>query len=332
MSWFSSLFSARTQLPDEPATLGVAASADGRRGALLRADGQLHVWDLESGERLLQAPASGPGLALSPTGRFVATGDGVLRDVDQREVLDVPLLHGLPWFVGEELLRVGRGRLWLGRPGEAPRVRLESTGLDPSADTRLVPGPRWWALVDPHLGEGVRLFDPVAGALAQASPGRGPAWSAAWVGERLHVLQEGGIYTWAQDDAPSSAKRPHGLQTLAVAAEGDALHSVGIDAQGRYEWRGPGGEQASLPGKPPSRPHLRVRDGAVAAETWSGFWFRGQGEPVTLTLPRPRVGPRPASLPAGLCWVSDQRALIGLWPPAVYRLRDATCERILQTG
>lgn len=311
MSLADWLFGILDRNPEPPLPLQIATA--GGRVAAMRANGELWVWDLR-GAFQQRFAAAGSGVALSPDGELVVGGDGVVHGPAQS--YPAPM-DGACAFVGGELLRVGWDRLGLGPPSGPPRLTLPHKQGAPSPALRVLPGARSVAIVDPAWEQAL-ILEPTGGALYGYAGGLGAVQGATWLGGRLAILQEGTVFL----EGDAKPLRPHALQTLAVAARGDDLVSVGLDAQDRYELRD--GGTTPLPGPAPERPWLAVAGEGVAVQTRAGVAAIFGGRLGLLELP-----PRRRRAPPFVAWpilVDPARLLVPLWPPAIYRLADMRCE------
>lgn len=304
------LFSGVDRNPEPPLPLRLAVA--GGRVAAMRANGELWLWSRDSGERLSTLISAGGAVALSPDGQAVVGGDGVLHRAEHSAPA---AFEGVCAFVGEELLRVGWDKLTLGSAGAA-RISLPHALGAPSDAMEVLVGPRAVAMVDPAWDKAL-VLDPASGSLYAYAGGRGPIQAACWLGERLAVVQEGVVFVEGQGEE----RRPHALQTLAVASRAGELVSVGLDARDRYELRD--GALLALPGGAPERPWLGLSGRYTVAQTRAGVAVVADGAVHVLELPL-RRGRRPALL-APPVLVEPSMVLLGLWPPALYRLSDLTC-------
>lgn len=322
--------------PDEPPPVSaLAASDDGETVAAMLTTGRVVAWRVAERRVLVDRAGASPGLAMSGDGRLLVSGDGDVVDLTTGEVVEAGPFHAHPVFLGDELLRVGWGRMRLGRPGGPSRLDPDQETPDPSANLEALVTRDHVALIDPAWDR-PWVMERSTGAWVKVRAGLGTVQGATWAGSHLITIQEGRLrrvdVTEGFDGKPVVTQR-HGLQTLGVAADEGRVITVGLDADDRYELAlEDGGERLPLPGPAPERPQVMLLPDGVLVETWSG-WVRldGRGGEVSrLDLASGRRRRRPVALRGGRLVLPGERVLVATTPPAVYALSDATCVATLE--
>lgn len=228
----------------EPPTVQHLFAAGGV-GGVLYAGGRVCSWRLESGERVHDTFLAGPRVAWDGEQLIDSQPEG---------------FHGLPFFVGDRLLQVGKGELRFGE------LVVEEAWLQPSSLlTVAVAGDGRVALLDPFMGGAAVLAE---GSLRRIE-GEAPVMAGCFVGDLLHLVRDGQVERYDPQGCLLGIDRAHSLQTLAVSPEG----TLGLDEEGGLEMLI--GDRRTPLGRGPEKATLQTGMGVLVALR-DGFYVDGQ--------------------------------------------------------
>lgn len=214
----------------EPAEVHqLVAESSGRWVAARLAGDRVRVWDGE-GRPIWSGVLPGLGLWPGGEGRWLELGDGSALDLEAAGGPARVEGRGLRVWAGQRALIFTPGHIQA--EGHTP---LEAGPCDPSPDLRALPGPGGRVALVDLAWEGPLVWTPDAVLRGEG----GPVGSACWVADRLYGVQGGVLRAWDADLSPLEPRRPHGLQTLAVAAGPPGPVTLGLGARGlELAWPG----------------------------------------------------------------------------------------------
>jgi len=297
----------------------------------------VRVYDLRAGERIATHAAGGPWVDLSPSGRWLATTDGSVRDAVSGELMWRAPYSGMPRFVDDErvlMLSRGRATLWGWRGGIA-LADIDDDRLDPTASARVVFGPEGLVAVADPAGDRLALFS-LDEVRAVPLDGDGqPAVDAAFSSSGLWAVQSGALQHHHLPSGDCTERRQQGKQHLSVAAASGAVAwtTIGMDDTYLLHYGDGAGEGYALPGRAPPCPSLRHTAAGWLVELWAGVALHRGGRLLhQLRLPVGRDGARPL-LSGRSALAAGGRLLLACQPPLapyVYRLDDLSFEARLE--
>ena len=314
----------------------VALDDGARRAAVLVGGTAARIYDLIAGERLAEHQVGGPWIDLSPSGRWLATTEGAIRDALTGEVIWRGPFSGMPRFVDDDrvlLLRRGTATLW-GWRGGLPLAEIDDERLDPTASARAVFGPDGLVAIADPAGDRLALLS-LNEVRALPLEEDEPTPDAAFHDGDLLVVQRGTLSRVALPHGDASVVAGLTGQILSVAARRGRAACTSLAADGAYLFHdldAPGAPVA-LPGRAPPSPALIATDDGWLVELWSGAAVvDGRGIRHQLRLPLGKDGARLFTGGRTLA-AAGTRALIACQPPLapyVYRVSDLTFERRLE--
>jgi len=316
---------------------GDAAVDEGAlRGAVLVGGAAVRIYDLIVGARIAEHAVTGPWIDLSPSGRWLATTDGAVRDALTGEVLWRAPLGGLPRFVDDErllLLRRGAATLW-GWRGGLQLAAIDDDRLDPTAAARVVFGPDGLVAVADPGGDQLSLLS-LNEVRALPLEEEEATADAAFHAGGLLAVQRGALRSFALPHGDATVLGDAACQHLSVATSAGRAAYTTLAADGAYLFHHADAPDApiALPGRAPPSPGLIGTPDGWLVELWSGAAIvDGRGIRHQLRLPLGKDGARLFTGGRTLA-ASGERALVACQPPLapyVYRLRDLTFERRLE--